>query len=110
MKVKSTVRFPEINEFTIAFLKTVLKAEKHFGLPITITSGNDSKHCINSFHYSNQAWDIRINDISIEQAEARRAFISADLGYKWDVIIERYENHFNDHIHVERDTRKHPER
>ena len=113
MKIKSTVRFKEINKYGVRFFAAILSCELELGLPITITSGNDGKHQPRSgrpsFHGLDQAWDVRINDITHEEAEERRAFLEAELGYGWDVCIERFDNPANDHIHVERDTVNYPE-
>ena len=113
MIIKSSVRFKTINKYGVQFFAAVLKCEEVMGLPITITSGNDSVHKPSngslSFHGEDKAWDIRINDISHEQAEQRREFLKAWLGYGWDVIIERFDDPANDHIHCERDTRQYPE-
>jgi hypothetical protein len=113
MKIKSSVRFGEINKFGVQFFAAVLKTEAALGLPITMTSANDSKHKPRngsaSFHYEDKAWDLRINDIDNHEAEKRRAFLAAELDYGWDVIIERYDDPANDHIHAERDTRNYSE-
>ena len=113
MFIKSSVRFKTINKYGVQFFAAVLKAEAELGLPITITSGNDSTHKPKngsvSFHYIDQAWDIRINDIYDDEAEKRRAFLAAELGWGWDIIIERFDDPANDHIHAERDTRSYPE-
>ena len=112
MKIKSTVRFKEINKYGVQFFAAVLSCELELGLPITLTSANDSIHRpksgLTSFHGQDQAWDVRINDISLQDAVARRIYLDMKLGYGWDVCIERFDNPANDHIHVERDTVNYP--
>lgn len=111
MFMKSSVRFKTVNKYGVQFFAAVLKAEQVLGLPITMTSGNDSVHpAKGSYHFSDQAWDLRINDIDNHEAEKRRAFLAAELGEGWDVIIEWCDaKPENRHIHAERDTRNYPE-
>ena len=113
MKIKSTVRFKEINKYGVQFFAAVLSCELELGLPITITSANDSIHRPRSgrpsFHGLDQAWDVRINDIGEHEAARRAILLRIKLGYGWDVCIERFDNPANDHIHAERDTVNYPE-
>jgi hypothetical protein len=113
--IKSSVRFKSINKYGVQFFAAVLKCEAVLGLPITITSANDSTHRprngSTSFHYEDKAWDLRINDINELEAEQRRAFLAAELGEGWDIIIEWCDlEPQNRHIHAERDTRNYPEK
>ncbi len=67
---------------------------------VWITSANDSRHLDNSFHYKNQAFDIRIyNIIGDVHYEAKRwaERLQQALGSDYDVVYEP------DHIHVEYD-------
>lgn len=108
MNIKSSVRFKAINKWSVQFFAAVLKAEQVLGLPITITSANDSTHKPHngstSFHYEDQAWDLRTRDKTTMQIGELVTFLKQELGYGWDVVLE------SDHIHVERDTRNYPDK
>jgi hypothetical protein len=103
MKIKETVRFKEINKYSLKFFNAVLMMENRLHFGITITSGNDGEHMDDSFHYEDKAWDIRTKDKTAEEVEQMRLEFVARLGYGWDVVVEKT------HIHVERDTRTYPE-
>jgi len=62
---------------------------------ITITSGNDSKHMKNSKHYTNEAIDIRINNMKYPVGNTIN--IRKAIGRNYDVILEM------NHIHIEWD-------
>ena len=62
---------------------------------VVITSGNDGKHMKNSKHYSNEAIDIRTNNMIDPDTVALR--IKGLLGKDFDVVLEQT------HIHIEYD-------
>ncbi len=82
--------------------KAVQDNSKH--LEAVITSGNDSKHKKNSKHYSNDAIDIRGNNVSDQKMNDIAKDIQKKLGPDYDVIPEFYpKDPANDHIHIEFD-------
>lgn len=109
MKVKDSVRFREINKYTVQFFQVCLAYEHQYhdeliDDELTITSANDSEHpAVSSYHFLNQAWDLRTFDKTEAQIVVLVEFLKADLGYGWDVVREK------DHIHIERDDRNYPE-
>jgi len=67
---------------------------------VWVTSANDSRHSDNSFHYKNQAFDIRIYNIIGDvhrEAKLWAERLQQVLGLNYDVVYEK------DHIHVEYD-------
>jgi cell division septal protein FtsQ len=62
---------------------------------MTITSGNDGIHMEGSKHYSNEAIDMRIRDMTNRHRTFRE--IQRDLGKDYDVILKET------HIHIEYD-------
>jgi len=114
MKVKSSVRFGEINQYTIKFFAACLAYEYYFSSELihdelTLTSANDSKHSAKSFHYEDKAWDLRANDKSDSERKTIIRILKHILGYGWDVILETPADPAKHHFHIERDTRNYPE-
>jgi hypothetical protein len=109
MKLKSTARIKEINKYGLQFFAACLAYEHQYhdelvDDELTITSANDSEHgAKGSYHYIDQAWDLRTRDKTKGQTAQLASFLKRELGYGWDVVIEK------DHIHVERDTRNYPD-
>lgn len=69
-----------------------------------ITSGNDSRaHMKGSRHYTNQAIDLRANNIDPRRAVAIRDRLRASLGPDYDVGYETFADPSRNHIHVEYD-------
>ena len=69
-----------------------------------ITSGNNGKHKGGSKHYSNEAIDIRGNNVTDKQMQNIADNIRNSLGNNYDVILEYFPNNpVNDHIHIEYD-------
>ena len=66
---------------------------------VWITSANDSKHMHGSKHYTNEAFDIRIRNLTGGHAAARTwvAKMQHELGDDYDIVLEK------DHIHAEFD-------
>ena len=110
MQIKSTVRLPEINEFTLRFFQAVLDCEKAAQIEHTLTSANDGLHSPASLHYENKAWDLRAKDKTAEQRTHTLAYLRGRLGYGWDVILETPADPAKHHFHIERDTRNYPDR
>ena len=64
---------------------------------VTITSGNDGNHMVNSIHYKNAAIDIRTFDMRMPRYTAK--MLQINLGRDFDVIYE------TNHIHIEYDAK-----
>jgi hypothetical protein len=115
MKIKDTVRFGEINKWTVQFFAACLAYEHQYhdtliDDELTLTSANDSIHpAPGSFHPLNKAWDLRANDKTTSQREQIIAFLRRELGYGWDAILETPKDPAKHHFHIERDTRNYPE-
>ena len=89
--------YPEIVKILDAARDTAPKMERG---AVWVTSANDSRHGDDSFHYKNQAFDIRIYNIAGDiHYEAKRwaERLQQALGSNYDVVYEL------DHIHVEYD-------
>ena len=108
MKVKSSVRFGEINQYFHAFVGACLEYEAIYHDELTLTSANDSKHSAKSFHYEDKAWDLRANDKSDSERKEIIRILKHILGYGWDVILETPADPAKHHFHIERDTRNYP--
>lgn len=74
------------------------------GVTPVITSGNDSRHGVNSLHFSDLAIDMRANNISDELAAQIASDLRDRLGDDFDIVFESFpKNPSNDHIHIEFD-------
>lgn len=74
------------------------------GVVPVITSGNDSRHKVGSLHFSNEAIDVRGNNISRDVAFRIRNELIVMLGRDYDVIYEVFPNFpANNHFHIEYD-------
>jgi hypothetical protein len=77
---------------------------EHNGPTPVVTSGNDRKHKAGSKHYSNEAIDLRCNNLSDAQCEAIAQSLQSRIGPDYYVDFEKFpKNPSNDHIHVEHD-------
>jgi hypothetical protein len=96
VQTKSDVWFKEINDFTIHFLQTLDDIWTKWGNVPFVTSAADGQHMDGSYHYINQAWDIRIWGLKNpeEMMKDLKNNLEAD-GNEWRVLNE------TDHIHVE---------
>jgi hypothetical protein len=96
VQTKQGVWLAELNDFFIHFLESLDAVWNKWGNVATITAGADGKHMEGSYHYINQAWDIRIwglHDPASMMADLKKAL--EEDGNEWRVLNE------TDHIHVE---------
>jgi hypothetical protein len=99
--VKSTVK-PR----TLLMMAACANVAIKLAWPVTITSGNDSKHMAGSKHYSGEAIDIRSKNFPTK--EAKQEFIAAVLarldltGAGYQMFLES-EGQANEHFHLEYD-------
>lgn len=104
LKFKDTVRLGEY--FSPQILLAIVVAEmllKDLGAECWVTSLDDSKHSVESKHYTGQAVDLRTKNLDEEQKTAfliRMKGRLTQLGF--DVILEA-RNTDNEHLHVEYD-------
>jgi len=103
--VKNSADIDDLSPAIIATLDDVVAAWSANGGPTpVITSGNDGRHSQNSLHFSDQAIDLRTNNIIDTLSATIAADLQARLGDDYDVIFESFPNNpSNDHIHVEYD-------
>ena len=93
MKLKDATVVYHRNLYTEAIEKAVNQVYGEYGLNPVCTSGNDSKHGKNSYHYQDRALDIRFWDIlGVVAAKLKKV-----LPPYYDVVVEM------DHIHIEAD-------
>ena len=64
---------------------------------VYITSGTDGKHMTGSKHYTGEALDLRISNLTKPQIHEVVSRLKTRLGLDYDVILE------SDHIHIEHD-------
>ena len=70
---------------------------------MVVTSLNDSKHRVGSFHYQDKAVDIRTKNLpNRESKRLVQKKIMGRLGKEYDVILEDPDGP-NSHIHIEHD-------
>ena len=62
---------------------------------ITVTSCKDGNHSRSSLHYTGDAIDLRIKDMTKPMAKAISDEIRESLGLQYDVVLEKT------HIHIE---------
>lgn len=63
--------------------------------PLVVTSGNDSKHRTDSYHYSNQAVDLRTHDLTPIGRELWTEELRSHLVRLGYVVLDE-----GDHIHI----------
>jgi hypothetical protein len=84
-----------------------------------ITSGNDGIHrgsnkkgtdcstaakcreTSSSLHYKNKAIDLRANNVTETEAQKLADDLQKKLGDKYEVVLEKFTNKTNNHIHIE---------
>lgn len=99
VKCKDGVVFKSFNREFVRLLKAMDGIGELFGMPLTITSGNDGKHMETSLHYKDLAWDIRIKDLVKDRVPRLVEELKTRLGPGFQVILEK------DHVHCEFDVR-----
>jgi hypothetical protein len=105
LEVKSTANIANESEQIVATYDDIVVIARNLGLPTpVITSGNDGSHMSGSLHYTDNAIDIRANNITDAQAQQFADQLAASLGTNYDVQFEHFPgNESNDHIHIEYD-------
>lgn len=89
--------YPEMTRITDALRITAPELRDK---AVWITSAADGDHMINSLHYKNRAFDVRIWNIvgdRTQEAEAWCGRLRSTLGKDYDVVLE------GNHIHIEYD-------
>lgn len=105
IEIKSGVDITHLSiEIQDSLDEIVAAWDKNNGPAPVITSANDGLHSTNSLHYSDQAIDLRANNVTDQKAQQITDSLQALLGADYDVIFEHFtDNPTNDHIHVEYD-------
>lgn len=96
INIKQGVVFKEINDKYLQIFEALTLLPFKGYVP-TITSGNDGTHLKNSYHYTNAALDVRVNDLPKDSWLTYRDVLQRRLGPKFQVILEK------DHLHCEYD-------
>jgi len=102
--VKEGVRFKAFKHCFFDFAACIVKVWGEVGLIPTITSANDAFHVQTSFHYTDQAWDLRVWGLkhpALTANDLRIALTKTDSRFQ---VIYGDPKHL-DHIHVEYDDR-----
>lgn len=99
----SSVRLWEARPELLFGIATVAPLFGARGLPVVVTSLNDSQHRRFSLHYSGEAVDLRSKHVPREQLEDLVDEIRAALPEgTWDVLLE-HQGESNEHFHIEYD-------
>lgn len=99
MRIKAGVKLDKLQPQMSIVLINVESLWGMHGLEPTLTSGNDGKHRVDSFHYVGLALDFRSRDLSNTKALFFRDRLQERLGENYDVVLE------SDHFHIEYDPR-----
>lgn len=99
MKLKPGVRLTDLSPQMV--LAAMVIDGLYGDVECVITSANDSKHGVNSWHYKGRALDFRTKTY-LGDKQALRDEIKASLGQDFDVVLEAV-GEDNEHLHVEYD-------
>ncbi len=94
MLVKAGVDISRLKRKIRKTLCVVDEIHKKHGIELVITSTYEGNHCACSYHYANDAYDIRWKPSYGKQIYEE---IKKALGPDFDVVLEK------DHIHIEYD-------
>lgn len=84
--------------------KTIKETYEKYGYEPVVTSANDyPDHKTDSKHYSNEAIDIRGNNMSVATMRAVAKELGEKLGDDYDVLAEVFNVKDYNHIHIEYD-------
>lgn len=98
LKLKEGVRLTDFcPQMVLATMVAMAVYEECGATEFVITSANDGKHMVGSFHYGGKAADWRIWVLAHSMRQKARDKIAHRLGKDFDVILE------SDHIHCEYD-------
>ena len=97
MNLKPNVNLKNIHPKLVTALVVCEWIYKTYGIELTLTSVNDSKHGKNSLHPCGQAADLRTWNLTTEQQREITKKIKEAVGSEFDVVLE------SDHIHIEYD-------
>ena len=112
INIKKGVVFNVIGFEFCTLARIVYRVLQKYNVTPTITSANDSKHELNSWHYKDLAWDWRIWGVDnpktpideVKQAADEIRQAAQNIDYHYDVIYGD-KDHL-DHIHTEYDLNK----
>jgi len=97
MKLKKGVKLTGLQPQILVAIIVADSVYQSKGVELIITSGNDSKHSVNSLHYKGLAVDLRTRYFTQDVAMAVTKEIAENLGNEFDVLFEK------NHIHIEYD-------
>lgn len=113
IEVKPEARLDELTPEMTRLYPEVAETWRRHGAPRpVITSGNDGgMHRRGSRHYTNQAFDLRGNNLDPATADAILGDMRGRLGPDYDVLYERFPRRpANNHFHIEYDPPERPAR
>lgn len=100
--VKAGVNMENLGQEIVNTFASVATAFANASASPVITSANDGRHMAGSQHYSNQAIDLRANNISESAAKAIVAELKQSLGSAYFIQYESFpDNPTNNHIHIQ---------
>jgi len=99
MLIKAGVDISRLKRKIRKTLCVVDKIYEEYGLELVITSTYDGNHSACSYHYANDAYDIRWRPCYGKDVYMK---IKKALGDDFDVVLEK------DHIHIEYDPKPKP--
>ena len=104
IEVKASADISNLSDKIYAIFSDIVSVWSNSNAPTpVITSGNDSTHGANSLHYSNEAIDLRANNITVDLANTLVSELKAAVGPDYDILFETFANPAHNHIHVEYD-------
>jgi len=102
--VKDGIDTSHLHSEIKAALSTVKSVWAAHGDPDpVITSANDGNHMDGSKHYTDDAVDIRGNNVSDAEMLSLGQDLQHQLGPSYNLVVEYFDNPANDHIHIEYD-------
>lgn len=103
VRLKPGVRLTDLAPQTVLGMVIVDGIFARRGLECVITSVNDSRHSVASWHYKGRAFDVRTKFAALDGLEMELLTeIREALGEEFDVVLEAVGTD-NEHIHVEHD-------
>ncbi len=100
MKVKQGVRLRGLTTPMLAGVMLVNSVYIEIGVECVWTSVNDSKHGLNSLHFSGNAVDFRTKQIPRAHLDKFLKRVKASVGVDFDAMLE-FIGQPQEHLHVE---------
>jgi hypothetical protein len=105
VKVKNGVDISNLSNDIFVGILWAQEIFAKYNIELVVTSTNDGNHMNGSKHFTNNAFDLRANNMTDEQQKKIASELQEKLGSDYYVGAEFFTNESNDHIHVEYDPR-----